>query len=390
MKMIKYLIAVLALMAITTSSVFALETKKFSLTLPIGNNNENIQEIKMSIIKSSGIIDQELIKKIDIENSSVTFDKIAFNQVGSQDVVATINIVYKQTTFLPVTSLTANLDLTLVDEQAPEITFNVDEDEELSLEYGSDFDPSMYIESITDNNTPSDDITVGVESVVDPSKPGVYDVIYHATDLNGNEAIKNLTVNIKDKKIRYIYYSGAEEATKAFYAAGASKVSGEEIHLNVPNYYQTNDNTELKTPYGGCGATIDRYGCALVSFSMVAGYYNVDINSHTVNDLGVNEASCAFKFSSAASAYDFDYTRLNTPASSLETKTVILGMLRQGYPAIVEFKKNNGGTHWVTVVGYSNVDGNQTFYVNNPETSLYTTLDGGLASGYIRKIDWVR
>ena len=98
---------------------------------------------------------------------------------------------------------TFDVTLTMEDTLAPVITLV---DEEVEIEYEGDADPSQWFVSVVDN-ADGENVEYTVEGSVDTSAPGSYTLTYVAVDSNGNEARKDLIVNVAEAPVvtRMVY-----------------------------------------------------------------------------------------------------------------------------------------------------------------------------------------
>lgn len=92
---------------------------------------------------------------------------------------------------------TFDVTVNLKDTLAPIITLV---DDEVDVAYNEDFDPADWLVSIVDN-ADGEAIDYTVEGEVDTSAPNTYTLTYVASDSNGNEARKDLIVNVEEAPV---------------------------------------------------------------------------------------------------------------------------------------------------------------------------------------------
>lgn len=137
----------------------------------------------------------------------------------------------------------------------------------------------------------------------------------------------------------------------------------------VPYFSQCNSNWAT-LPLGTCSVTICKSGCAITSVSMVFNYYGETftpktLNSWLTNNGGYN-SGCYINWSKSATATKNVIWKARIDK---ENFTLLKSELDQGYPVIVEVKRNDK-QHFVVVTGYN---GN-TYYINDPASVNNKTL----------------
>ena len=384
-----FTIGLLCILGLTNVSAEG-TTSNFDLDLTYGEHEINILEIKTAMVANSNIITDDMKKEIDYLDSTLDIKNFNIEELGTQNVQATLFLTYKNASqALTFTSLEAEISLDIEDKTAPIIKLNTSSSI-TSIDFGSDFDPMEYFDEAEDDYSDPENITIWYENSVDPNSSGNYEVIYYAMDEAGNIASVAHDFKVKQEQLKYLTYTGATTTTTAFYEAGVTDNGDEKITLDVPLYTQDNNYDYIKSGSSSCGSTISRYGCALVTFAMVADYYNGDVSVSDVNSLGYSSQGCYFGFSSAAAYYGLSYTPLNVPYKTTDALTVLKGMVRSGKPAIIELKKySNHATHFVVVYGYVTQNGYTSYYIKNPTNGDYDTLNSKLSSYYINKIYYV-
>lgn len=145
---------------------------------------------------------------------------------------------------------------------------------------------------------------------------------------------------------------------------------------NVGNHTQKGNYDQLKY----CDGSINDFGCAMVSFAMVAHKYKSTADVETVNNLGRSDSSCYFNFEGASSDLGLTFEAISTSVlGDDEAKEIILGILRDNIPVIVGMDSSKYGSHWVVVRGYNG--DNDNYFIHDP-ASWFTILDDYFGEGY--------
>ncbi len=179
-----------------------------------------------------------------------------------------------------------------------------------------------------------------------------------------------------------------DEEQSAYYSmlGSISPRATEDITITgIPNYYQSGNYAHLN----GCSTeTIDSAGCALVSFAMVGHKYNSEVTVESVNNYGAMGSNCSFQWSSTASHFGLKLDSVGASSQKeSEQKTIIKGLLRDGYAAIVGLRKvGTTDRHFVVVYRYVSNSSGEVFYLKNPSKYGATTLDGYMANWYIEYV----
>lgn len=394
MKKIIYSLMITFLFAICITGVQAdeIEVVSYDLDLSYGQHDLNTIAIKDSMISNSNVLTLEMKKNINLNDSVLTVDQIDITKIGNQSIITRLELVYFDKSILGINNIASNINISIQDRVAPEIVLSSNGVTKIDL--GDEFNPMDLVIEVTDNKDNLEDLDIYYESSLDVNSSGDYEVTYFAIDTTGNTTTITHSFTVQKEQIRYIFYGGgdANDISDTFYEKGIADLGDEYIELpNIPLYTQDNNNSYIKSGSSTCGSTISRYGCALVTFAMVAHSYNDEITVETVNNLGYSSSGCYFGFFSAASYYDLSFSKLNVPYKTTESKNILRGMLREGQPAIIELKSYaTGGTHFVVVYAYRAQDNWETFFVKNPTNGNYDSLESLLKTKYISKIYYLR
>lgn len=122
---------------------------------------------------------------------------------------------------------------------------------------------------------------------------------------------------------------------------------------------------------------INKKGCAIASFAMLANFYGANTSFRTVESKYVNK-SYMLNFSQAAKAYGLKYSEKRGLTES-EVLSLAKKSLDRGEPVIIQIYGKSKGvtyTHFVVAIGYTG-DGKQAgdFIINDPWGGIETTLN---------------
>lgn len=198
-------------------------------------NHANYEEIIIDILKDD-------IKYV-FEPKSLSND-VVLSELVSRDI--DFSSLKKQTIHVDVTRYTESKDgklpfdhiqrsvsVQFIDTIAPEITLKKST---VSLDEGEEFDPSEYIESITDNSY--DDLDIVIDNPVDMDEPGTYIVTVTASDVSKNTSTKSFEVVVNEV---------IEEVVEEF-VESVSVTSRTSLSLNDPApVYVANGNNVSQT-----------------------------------------------------------------------------------------------------------------------------------------------
>lgn len=210
-----------------------------------------------------------------------------------------------------------------------------------TLQLKASYSPSALTNSITWTSSNPAVATVSSKGVVTGITAGTATITATVDGLNGTVSVStNITVSPK-------------------------------IQLDVPVLRQY--DSKWKNKYiAKSNATIGKYGCLLTSISAVYSYdTGKTVTPDAMDDL--------LKFTSGGALYwdsleKYGYSRHSHGKKVSDAMlSAIYEQLKQGNPVIIGGKNAKGGTHWVTITGFTGSSSSSSSF----KASLFTIMDSG-------------
>ncbi|MCI5774581.1 MAG: CAP domain-containing protein [Erysipelotrichaceae bacterium] len=207
-KLAGYILVTLMTLSITTltpkAEVVHHDTEKMIQTIEVEVNSiENVDLIKTSILHNMDNID---INHVDINNTTLTVDKIDTSVVGDNIVNASINIKSNPSSLAVIeNSQNMQINLKVVDTTAPVVQATSDN---IVVTKDSEFNPWDYLEYTYDNSAVYPDVTITHN--VDTATLGSYEMTITSKDQSANvtEVKVPVTVSPTSVDISNVVYTG--------------------------------------------------------------------------------------------------------------------------------------------------------------------------------------